>query len=256
MNVIKIAFIILSLCGSIKAQSTTPLEEQSIGLEAGENVTEDELVGEGVNVVSGRSATAPEAEESPEGVCFDVVLGARFAMRRRPSLRNLVTRNMFECCRACQEHGRCASWSRNREDGYCQLYAMETLSVFTESGFEVDVGGIVQLQRPMEDIEASEAQRSESVAGSADIIILEAEIVREAVVPDCTRIRGVSYPMGDVIVDGYTPSSKFCCKLCRSSSICNSWYFNRRKSSCVLNRDVPEVVQRSSSRFTGGTAMN
>ena len=137
-----------------------------------------------------------------------------------PSSQNTST--PIECCALCDADPRCETWSRDRLTGGCALKDAESGAALDE---RYDSGVI----------EGTDAQNAVPLGA-------------------CFMEEGVAYPRGDVLLMRRTGSMTACCEMCRSNRECFSWHRSRRSGRCVLNRNVPNRVERG-RRFSGSTAI-
>jgi len=127
-----------------------------------------------------------------------------------------ITETPVECCRLCFEEPRCETWSRQRSTGECAL--MDTVPPL-ERDEDFDSGFL----------------------GTVDAL----EVIRQ---PDCLVERNVFFPDGDVLEETRTRNAKRCCEKCLDNFSCFSWYYERDSSTCVMNRNIPEVAKRRGFR--------
>ncbi|GMH44153.1 hypothetical protein BSKO_12087 [Bryopsis sp. KO-2023] len=134
---------------------------------------------------------------------------------------SFTTETPEECCKACQENERCMSWTRDRRTKAC-AFKDSVPGLTRDSDFDSGVVG------------GSPAPR----------LIPAAKCLIEA---------AAKYGGGDVLKASRASSARKCCRRCENNLECFSWYYNRKSSRCVLNRDVPKVSSRK--KVAGGTVV-
>lgn len=181
-------------------------------------------------------------EESMVRTCSNITLGVSLYALDGTLLRVVLTNSTLDCCTACNNLDRCTTWSRNRDNGFCELYEVAftrfRTPIYEESrarNFDMnDIGGFV----------------------GEEIILASFVASPTAIPPECSVTQGISYPGGTVLAQGNAQSALYCCELCRVSRDCYSWYYDMSKDRCTLNSNIPSLVNRDSTQFSGGTTLD
>eukprot|EP00210_Caulerpa_lentillifera_P009295 g8860.t1 len=243
MHPFVVVFTAVFLYGVCTTQNDTSAVNGPTALNSMRTPSENLLAEESTSA----SSSSSEINEEPLEKCFDVKFEALLTIRNGTTLQNLTTNSIFECCEACERTGRCTTWRRNRFNGRCELFEAEEARFRQNQFTKYDIGGFVG------QILLVEALIDVRIVAEPDPLVARTAVSSSS---GCRIVEGATYPNGIVLDRRMVSSSNICCEVCRISSNCNSWYFNKRSRMCIVNRNEPIAIVRRSSRFAGGRIAN